>query len=77
MTDFSDDWDHTERWKSSKIWDYLSLLDVDKWFHTKHRWHRSFANIMFYSGIFHTIMILNYYIGWALYYSVSGDTSFP
>ena len=73
----ANDWDKTERWKSHKIWSYLSLLDIDKLFHTKHRWHRSFANIMFYSGVFHVAMILNYYVGLALYYSVQGDPLLP
>ena len=73
----SNNWDKKERWKSHKIWEYIRLLDVDKWFHTKRMWHRSFANIMFYIGVFHVAMIISYYVGWALYYAVQGGTSFP
>ena len=72
-----DRWDKTERWKSHKIWSYFRLLDIDKLFHTKRMWHRPFANIMFYMGIFHVAMWINYYVGLALYYSVQGDPLLP
>ena len=77
MNYFSDDWDKKEKWKSSKIWDYIRLLDVDRWFHTKHMWHRSLANIMFYMGVFHLVIIVNYYISLALYNALQGDMTFP
>lgn len=73
----SDEWDKWERFKSHKIWSYFILIDIDKLFHTKSRWPRVIANMMFYSGIFHSVYILYYYISWLLYYMAVGDTSFP
>lgn len=67
-----DDWDSKERWRSHKIWSYLALLDTDKLFHSRHRWLRTFGNIMVYSGIFHTVYISYYYMGWIFYYATGG-----
>ena len=64
----SKDWDRKERWQSHKIWSYLALLDTDRLFHTKSRVPRIFGNMMFYSGIFHTVYIATYYLEWLIYY---------